>query len=450
MTELTRLLAAHAAHFPADGVSAPVADALALNLADGLAAIIGGSDAPGVGAVANLLAAQSASGEARRIAAAGRYPAIVAAQINATAGHALDFDDTLDEGGGMHAGALVHSAALAVADELGGVSGAAYTSAVSVGLDIAVRLALSATQDFGWHRTSAFGVFGVVGAVGRLLKLTQDEFVNAFGIAYSQASGNRQCIADGALSKRLQAGFAARDGIIAVQLARAGLTGASRAFEGTDGFFNLYQRGAFDPQVILGGLGETLLSDRISLKPYPCGRNLHALLDAVFAARARHEGRVIDRIEVFVPERAARLARTGWPAHVVEAQFSVPFVVALATAEGHTELLAFDAPDTVSDAVRALADKVSIHAREGAESDRIAFHYEDGTPHIEQIGATALGHPSRPLAPEAVRTKLRSANRFSGVPIDEGTLDRIFDLALVLPSLSSTRQITDALNGQTA
>lgn len=53
----------------------------------------------------------------------------------------------------MHAGVAVHSAARAVADELGDVSGAEYAAAVSVGLDVAVRLALAPTQDFGWHRT---------------------------------------------------------------------------------------------------------------------------------------------------------------------------------------------------------------------------------------------------------------------------------------------------------
>jgi 2-methylcitrate dehydratase PrpD len=53
------------------------------------------------------------------------------------------------------------------------------------------------------------------------------QFEHAFGIASSLASGNRQCIADGALSKRLQAEFAARDGILAVQLTLRGLTGCA-------------------------------------------------------------------------------------------------------------------------------------------------------------------------------------------------------------------------------
>lgn len=43
----------------------------------------------------------------------------------------------------MHAGALVHNAALAVADDLGGVDGQTYLTAVAVGVDIAVRLALA-------------------------------------------------------------------------------------------------------------------------------------------------------------------------------------------------------------------------------------------------------------------------------------------------------------------
>ncbi|HEX5657012.1 MAG TPA: MmgE/PrpD family protein [Polyangiales bacterium] len=154
MTDLAQHLAAHAANFPADRVDEPVRDHLALDLVDGLAAIIGGTRAPGVAELAQVRCAQARPGPAQRFASSERFPAIIAAQLNATAGHALDYDDTLDDGGGMHAGAHVHSAALAVADELGGVSGQDYVAATAVGLDIAVRLALAPTRDFGWHRTS--------------------------------------------------------------------------------------------------------------------------------------------------------------------------------------------------------------------------------------------------------------------------------------------------------
>jgi 2-methylcitrate dehydratase PrpD len=64
------------------------------------------------------LAEETAQGPAQVFGQSGRPSTLAAAQANATAAHALDFDHTLDEGGGMHAGAAVHSAALAVAGSL--------------------------------------------------------------------------------------------------------------------------------------------------------------------------------------------------------------------------------------------------------------------------------------------------------------------------------------------
>jgi 2-methylcitrate dehydratase PrpD len=446
MTDLAQPLATHAATFPAHRVDAGVRDHLALDLVDGLAAIIGGTRAAGVEELAQVLIAQAGPGNAQRLGYKERFPAIVAAQLNATAGHALDYDDTLDEGGGMHAGAHVHSAALAVADSIGGVSGETYVAATAVGLDIAVRLALAPTRDFGWHRTSAFGVFGVVGAVGRLYGLTQSQFVNAFGIAYSQASGNRQCVADGALSKRLQAGFAARDGILAVQLAQAGVTGASRVFEGQDGFFPLYQRGEYIRERVTEGLGERLLSNRISLKPYPCGRNLHGLLDATARAREAHAGRVIERIDVLLDAKSSARATLTWPEHVVAAQFSVPFAVALSTATGRTSLADFDAPNKVPEAVKALFQRVHVQPHEGKpEEDRIVFHYTNGPAHEEKTPSVRLGNPANPVSREQTADKFRDCNGFAGAPLSEQRVGGVLSAALGIASLPSTNALTGLL-----
>jgi hypothetical protein len=57
----------------------------------------------------------------------------------------------------------------------------------------------------GWHRTAAMGVFGATAAAGMLIGLTAKQMLNAFGIAYSHAAGNRQCILDAALTKRMRA-----------------------------------------------------------------------------------------------------------------------------------------------------------------------------------------------------------------------------------------------------
>ena len=78
---------------------------------------------------------------------------------------------------------------------------------------------------------------------------------HALGIAYSHAAGNRQCILDGALTKRLQAGQAASGGVFAALLAQRDFTGAHDIFSGRFGFFELYQPNGADPSLLLADLG---------------------------------------------------------------------------------------------------------------------------------------------------------------------------------------------------
>jgi len=124
------------------------------------------------------------------------------------------------------------------------------------------------------------GVFGAAAASGKLLGLTTEQMIHALGIAFSQAAGNRQCIIDGALTKRLQAGQAASSGVFAASLAAEGFTAAQNIFLGRFGFFELYQPNGYDPEKLLEGLGSTFRGDELSFKPYACGRPQHAMLDA--------------------------------------------------------------------------------------------------------------------------------------------------------------------------
>jgi 2-methylcitrate dehydratase PrpD len=443
--DLAEALAEHAATTPFSAIPGAVFDHLERDLVDGLAACLGGLRASGVDATRELIGEAVRPGAATVFGTRNAWPAAFAAQANATAGHALDFDDVLDEGGGMHAGVPVHCAALAVADELGGVSGADCLGAVALGLDVAVRLALAPSDDYGWHRTSAFGIFGVAVVAGRLLGLDTLQMRNALGIAFSQASGNRQCIADGALSKRLQSGFGARDGIVAAQLAQRGLTGAHRIFEGANGFFPLYQRGGYDRESILDGLGHEFLSGRIALKPYPCGRNLHALIDAALAVRAQAGGRAIERVEVGLAERAAAAANRAYPQDVVQAQFSIPFAVALALAQGVLTIADFDRPASAPPAVKGLFERTVIvpAAPAGTEEVQVTAYLDGG---VERAGVSvASGHPTRPLSEAQLRAKFHDCNRNAGEALDEAAATRVLALASKLRSLQSTRELTAAL-----
>jgi 2-methylcitrate dehydratase PrpD len=131
------------------------------------------------------------------------------------------------------------------------------------------------------------GVFGAAAAAGKLLRLPPEQMLAAFGVAYSHAAGNRQCILDGALTKRMQAGRAASAGVFAAVLAQTGFTGARNIFGGRFGFFELHQPNGYDAAALLADLGTAFRGEALSYKPYPCGRPLHAAIAAALAARAR-------------------------------------------------------------------------------------------------------------------------------------------------------------------
>src|SRR5215211_201401 len=224
------------ADLPASAVAAARRD-----IHDTFGCVLGGSGSPGIGELFAVASRWGGLAESRVLLRGVSLPSPQAALLNASMGHALDYDDTLDTGGSIHPGVSVLGAVLSISDSVRNVTGKELLLAVALGLDVSCRIALASTVDRGWHRTAAMGVFGAAAAAGKLLRLTPEQMLAAFGIAYSQAAGNRQCILDGALTKRLQAGQAASAGVFSAVLAQTGFTGANNVFGGRFGFFELYQ-----------------------------------------------------------------------------------------------------------------------------------------------------------------------------------------------------------------
>ena len=147
---------------PASAVVATKRDIL-----DTLGAALGGSGAPGIAALAGLARRWGGAPESTLWVLGGRFPAPQAALVNAAMGHALDFDDTFDRAGNIHPGIATLAAAVAAAELDEKVSGRDVVLAVTLGLDVACRLALAATVDRGWHRTAAAGHFWRGGSGGK-------------------------------------------------------------------------------------------------------------------------------------------------------------------------------------------------------------------------------------------------------------------------------------------
>jgi 2-methylcitrate dehydratase PrpD len=418
------------------------------DILDTFGCMLGGSGCPGIDELCAVTGRWGGLAESRVLLRGMRLPAPQAALLNAAMGHALDFDDTLDTGGSIHPGVSVLAAALAVADSLGQLAGRDLLLAAALGLDVACRIALASRLDRGWHRTAAFGVFGAAATAGKLLGLEEEQMLNAFGIAYSHAAGNRQCILDGALTKRMQAGQAANAGVFSAVLAQTGFTGAHNIFNGRFGFFELYQPNGYDPAPLLQDLGRAFTGEALSYKPYPCGRPLHSAIDAALAARTALDIAAAEDIAAVTVEAdpAGNTEQFGGapakrrPTQVVEAQFAQPFLIATALVHGGVGIA--DVAGLGDAAVLALSDRIVGIAREGRPSRSLSISVtrRDGrSVTIEAVDP--VGSPQRPLSDAQLAAKFRDCAGNARHPLPEAAIDASLAMIGQLEALPDASQL---------
>ncbi len=294
-----------------------------------------------------------------------------AAFVNGTAAHGEDFDDTY-EGGPVHAGAVIVPAVLAAAQRHG-CSGADLLRGIAVGVEVTCRLCAVAPMKVhkaGFHPTAIFGVMGAVAGVGAMLRLTEAQLVNAFGIAGSMAGGIIEYLAEGAWTKRLHPGWAAQSGYRAVRLALAGFQGPRTVFEGDHGFFHGYANlktaaGEGDFAAMLSGFGTQWLWTTIAFKPYACGTMAHPYIDCARAFRERGIApERIARIECATAEGIVHrlwepLATKRAPQNAYAAKFSIPYAIAVALLKDNAGLSEYTDAQVSEPALLALMAKVN-------------------------------------------------------------------------------------------
>ncbi len=431
------------ADLPASAVESARRDIL-----DTFGCMLGGSGSPGIAELFAVISRWGGLPESRVLLRGLRLPAPQAAFLNASMGHALDFDDTLDTGGSIHPGVSVLGAALAVCDSLDRVTGQDLLLAVALGLDVSCRVALASTLDRGWHRTAAIGVFGATAAAGKLIDLAPQQMLDAFGIAYSHAAGNRQCILDGALTKRMQAGQAASAGVFSAIVAQTGFTGAHDIFNGRFGFFELYQPNGYDASVLLRDLGAAFRGEALSYKPYPCGRPLHSAIDAALAARALLAiERPVDIASVTIEaDPAGHSDQFGHgpakrrPTQVVEAQFAQPFLVATALVHGKVGIAEVDGLGDA--AVLDLTDRIAGVPRDGRPKGSLAITVQTSDGRSVAVEATdPSGSPRKPLTKAQFEAKFRDCARNAAQPLSDAGVDAALATIERLETLPDAREL---------
>jgi 2-methylcitrate dehydratase PrpD len=320
-------------------------------------------DALGVGAAASRrgslrelpqLAAAHPGGRSSVLGSSATTTAAVAALVNGSLIHSLEYDDT-HVASVMHGSSTVAAAALAVAQEAG-ATGDELLSAFALGWEVLVRMGLASPgslQARGFQTTSAAGPFAAALVASLLHDDSEDVAVNALGIAGSQPGGTFAFLADGDTVKAGQPAWAAHSGIWAAELARSGMTGPERVLEGPLGFFELY---AGDAQAAarlgteLQDLGERWHLPEAAFKLLPCCHFIHPFVEAVGqVVGPQVKPSDVESIHCFVPRGAAPIIADPWhvrqePATPHDARWSLPYVLAAQVVDGVVDLDLFDRP----------------------------------------------------------------------------------------------------------
>jgi 2-methylcitrate dehydratase PrpD len=348
---------------------------------------------------------------------------VYAAFANGTAAHGIEYDDT-HSGGSIHLGATMYSAALALAETMPDKAQATFLAAVVAGYEAAARLAMALQPKehyaLGFHPTPTCGVFGAAITSSKLLRLSAEQTVAAVGIAGSMAAGSMEFLAEGAWTKRMHPGLAARNGIEAALLASEGFTGPRRIFEGRDGFLHAYSRNPA-PERLTAGLGDSYEILHTAVKPHACCRYMQGPIDAILD---------LVREQAMQPEQMCEIRiavlEAGWgivaepreqkynPQSVVDAQFSMPFGAAVAAIHGAAGLDQFTLEQVRLPRVRELMRKVVLIKDPRLETNyprewpaRVEIQLQDGR-RYERFIRHPKGDPENPMTWDEMAAKFRT------------------------------------------
>ena len=265
-----------------------------------------------------------------------------AAFVNGISAHVLELDDGHRKAQ-IHLGSVIFPTALAIAESYD-LTGKEFIEGVMVGYEVGILLGMIVNPDHrnrGFHTTGTIGAF-VAGAVAsKLLKLDDEQILNALGLCGTQAAGLLESDHGGSMGKSLHVGKATYNGIMSAYLARNGFTGSPTIFEGNEGFLKtmVFDNADFNPddfsfENVLNDVGTVRVRD-IYFKKYPFCRHIHSSIDTALKLKASigDEYDHIQNIAVKTYSVAAEHNNFN-PKNIEELRQSLPYAVAISLVVG--------------------------------------------------------------------------------------------------------------------
>lgn len=354
----------------ARGVDRPALEAARIALADALAVMVAATGLEPATRPFMAYSRASGPGPSTLIGQdAAKVSPVFAALANGALAHAIDFEDTFEEGM-VHPNASLVPAMLALAESEQS-SGAEVLSALALGCDFSCRASLALDDDpakRGWYHPPILAGLGATLGSALLLRLDADRIRNALGLFILQFMlGDELKRSPKSDLRAVREGFAARAAVEAALLARAGIEAVEAPLEGPSGLFAMLTGNPPNAEAF-ATVGTVFRGPEVGIKRWPSCRGTH---NAVLAARAfRQRGIASADIAsvtvqvgppndmLFVP-RAQRIA----PQTAIDGKFSIPFVFASVMTTGDLTLESFAPSPLRAPNTLALAACVTMSAQ---------------------------------------------------------------------------------------
>ncbi|MFB9950593.1 MmgE/PrpD family protein [Rhizobium puerariae] len=405
---------------------------------DTIGCMIAGRNDESVAGLTRAFGREIARGGEARLVTGGSASSSLAALINATAAHALDFDDNFHPAR-AHASAVLVPALLAVLTNGEVVSGRRFLEAYLAGLEAQAAVGFGVNPSHynrGWHATATVGSIGAAAGVARLLGAGKEAIATAMSLATSLACGPKGQF--GTTAKPLHAGIAARNAVDAARMALAGMSGRPDILERRQGFLDLF---GGDEANGWEGLtfGETHIIESRGLvtKRHPCCASTHRAIDALLDMKQEHALAAEDifRIETKVGISAARNLAYPEPTDEMQARFSMQYCLAAAFLKGSLSLSDFTRQEIDRPEIRELMPRIEMQAYSAEEEKGV-----ERLPHIVTVTMRsghvysksrlhAKGSVEAPMSGQEREVKFMDCLRWANGHASKGAFQRLGALA---------------------
>ncbi|KAH7078262.1 MmgE/PrpD [Paraphoma chrysanthemicola] len=415
---------------------------------------IAGSSAYGADKLVQVATSNGPSQEARVWGRSQQLPASMAALVNGYQIHCQEYD-CVHEGAVLHPLATALPAAIAFAEKTGGISGKDLITAIAVGVNISAGLGIASKSAMTFFRPATAGGFGATAAVGKLMGLSHESLVQAFGLQYAQTSGTLQPHVEGSTSLPLQVGLNGRAALQACDLAKAGFPGPRDIFEGPYGYFKLFEGPA--PWSLTATYdylaGKRWLISELSHKPWPAGRATHAGIEGLQILRMKPDGssippEAVKRVTITGPPVTARLcSRPDLPDPSPNyARLCMSYVGAKVLLNGFVDLAHYRGSELTDPTTHEIASRIHMVSNGQADPNalvpvRVEVETKDGECKRWDCDQM-LASPLRRLSREQHLAKFRRCWEFSAEPLTDSAREILIKTVDDLEHVADIKALT--------